>query len=199
MTDTLSDKDVARITAYQLVRTPIAPADLCLVFGTRHGVREFADAALGLWRGGHTRRFVVSGGATQGIAETEADIIADMLIAGGIPGQAILREPMARHTGENVTLSRPLIDRSWGLDTIRSVIGIGKICTARRYLMTLERHWPDVQKMLVPINIHGVAREAWPDSPTLRPRVLAEHAKFAPYLKAGYITELDPATCTLLA
>jgi hypothetical protein len=29
------------------------------------------------------------------------------------------------------------------------VICLGKICTARRYPMTLQRHWPEVAKMLV--------------------------------------------------
>ena len=98
----LSDEEIARITAEQLISTPIKPADLLFVFGTRHGVGETVDAALDLWRRGFFRHAIVSGGMMPGDTRTECEVIKQAMVAGGVPAGLILEEHRATNTGENV-------------------------------------------------------------------------------------------------
>jgi uncharacterized SAM-binding protein YcdF (DUF218 family) len=135
-----------------LIETPLRPADLLFVFGTRVDVGERVDEACRLWREGFFRWAIVSGGVTPGSDRSECEIIADAMDARGVPADIILREDRAMNTGENVIFSLPVIDQALGLATIRSVICLGNSWTARRYPMTLHRHWPEVEKMLVMID-----------------------------------------------
>ena len=66
---------------------------------------------------------------------------------GLIPPERILEEHRATNTGENVIFSLPILDAALGLANIRSVICLGNTWTARRYPMTLHRHWPEVEKL----------------------------------------------------
>ena len=65
------------------------------------------------------------------------------------------------NTGENVIFSLPVIDAALGLANIRSVICLGNTWTARRYPMTLHRHWPEVEKMLVTVDSFATPRALW--------------------------------------
>jgi uncharacterized SAM-binding protein YcdF (DUF218 family) len=186
------DPDLANaINNYLLVRTGIEPADLCFVFGTRHGVCEFADETARLWRGGYFPRVLISGGMTPGDTRSEAAVMRDLLIERGVALDAILVEERATNTGENVEFSLPVIDQVLGLSNVGSLIAIGKFRTSRRYLMTLERHWPEVQKMLIPIHYHDVPAERWMEHPELREEVLAEWRRIVPYFEKGFMREVD--------
>jgi uncharacterized SAM-binding protein YcdF (DUF218 family) len=184
---------VARINREHLIETRLAPADLLFVFGTRHGVREFVEEAARLWHQGFYRHAMVSGGSTPGDAEPEAVIIKRLMIEAGVPDGVILTEDQATNTGENVIFSMPILDREIGLANIRSLIAVGKLCTSRRYLMTLQRHWPDVEKMLVAVNWFGVPRDEWHLHEHSRARVLSEFNKIEPYLAQGFIAPWPPA------
>ncbi|MEA2804442.1 MAG: hypothetical protein QOE49_4537, partial [Rhodospirillaceae bacterium] len=50
MNDLPSDAEVARINTEHLISTPLRPADLLFVFGTRRGVGETIVAAVDLWQ-----------------------------------------------------------------------------------------------------------------------------------------------------
>ena len=189
MSDLPSDADIARINTEHLISTPLRPADLLFVFGQRRGDKQIAEKAVELWQRGLFRHAIVSGGPTQGNPRTECSIIKDGMVAGGVPAELILEEHRATNTGENVEFSLPLIDAAFGRDAIKSVICLGKICTARRYPMTLQRHWPEVAKMLVTVNPYAVPVEHWHTDPVFRGRVLAEIAKIAPYKAAGFIAD----------
>jgi uncharacterized SAM-binding protein YcdF (DUF218 family) len=185
----MTDDDIARITAEHLISTPLRSADLLFVFGQRRGEREIIAAAIDLWQRGLFRHAIVSGGATQGNPRTECSIIKDGMVAGGVPAKLILEEHHATNTGENVLLSLPIIDAALGRAAIKSVICLGKICTARRYPMTLQRHWPEVEKMLVTVNPYAVPVERWHTDPLFRHRVLTEYAKIAPYKAQGFVAD----------
>ena len=180
---------IARINREHLIETPIAPADLLFVFGTRHGVPEFVEEAARLWREGYYRHAIVSGGATLGDPEPEAIAIKRQMIDAGVPGDIVFTEDRATNTGENVIFSLPVLDRAIGLSNIRSLIALGKLCTSRRYLMTLERHWPEVEKMLVAVNWFGVPRDDWHRYQLSRARVVREYEKIAPYMAQGFIAK----------
>ena len=146
------EAEIAAINARHLIDTPIKPADLLFVFGTREDVARRVDEAFRLWCGGTFRWSIVSGGVTPGSGLSECEIIKAAMVARGIPAERILEEHRSANTGENVIFSLPVIDAALGLANVRSVICLGNSWTARRYPMTLQRHWPEVEKMLVTVD-----------------------------------------------
>jgi uncharacterized SAM-binding protein YcdF (DUF218 family) len=185
----LSAAMIAEINARHLLGTPLKPADLLFVFGTREGVAERVAAASRLWRDGLFRWSIVSGGVTPGGSLSECAVIKAAMVAQGIPAALILEEHAATNTGENVILSLPIIDARIGLANIRSVICLGNAWTARRYPMTLHRHWPDVEKMLVAVNHLKAPVERWHTDPDFRARVVGEWNKIEPYKRMGFIAD----------
>jgi uncharacterized SAM-binding protein YcdF (DUF218 family) len=188
-----TEAEIAEINARHLVTTPIKPADLMFVFGTREDVARRADEAVRLWREGFCRWSIVSGGVTPGSKFSECEIIKAVMVERGVPQERILEEHRAMNTGENVILSLPIIDAAIGLKNIRSVICLGNTWTARRYPMTLHRHWPEVEKMLITVDSFDTPRALWHTDPEFRCRVLAEWDKIEPYKAKGFIAEW-PAT-----
>ena len=184
-----TDAEIAEINARHLVDTPLQPADLLFVFGTREDVAERVDEAGRLWRDGYFRWVIVSGGVTPGSALSECEIMTEAMIARGIPADIILREDRANNTGENVILSLPVIDAALGLKNIRRVICLGNSWTARRYPMTLHRHWPEVEKMLVMVDSFATPRRLWHTDAEFSRRMLAEWDKLEPYMAKGFIAE----------
>jgi hypothetical protein len=138
-----TDVEIGDINATHLINTPLKPADLLFVFGTRLDEVLRAEEAGRLWRAGLFRWAVVSGGVTPGAALSECTIIKEEMVRRGIPADRILEEHRATNTGENVRFSLPIIDAALGLAKIKSVICLGNTWTGRRYAMTLHRHWPE--------------------------------------------------------
>jgi uncharacterized SAM-binding protein YcdF (DUF218 family) len=185
----IADDLVREINTRLLVQTPLRPADLLFVFGTREGVDEFVEAIARLWRDGFCRHILISGGPTWNNNDAEAIVLQRGVINAGVPESVILLEPRATNTGENVVFSLPIIDAQIGLQDINSVIALGKVCTSVRYLMTLQRHWPEVEKMLFAVNYFGHPIEAWPQHAITRERILREWRKLEPYKAAGFIAD----------
>jgi uncharacterized SAM-binding protein YcdF (DUF218 family) len=181
--------EIAEINARHLIRTPIRPADLLFVFGTREDVGRRVDEALRLWREGLFRWSIVSGGVTPGSQHSECEIIKSAMVARGIPADRILEEHRSLNTGENVIFSLPIIDAAIGLANIRSVICLGNTWTARRYPMTLHRYWPEVEKMLITVDNFATPLALWHTDPDFRIRILFEWDKIEPYKARGFIAE----------
>jgi len=181
--------EIAAINAKHLANTPLKPADLLFVFGTRVDEALRAEAACRLWREGLFRTAIVSGGVTPGSPLSECAVIKPLMVKGGVPGNRILEEHRATNTGENVVFSLPVIDAALGLKTIGNVICLGNTWTGARYAMTLQRHWPEVEKMLLTVDNFATPREQWHTDPEFRRRVLAEWDKVEPYKAEGFIAE----------
>ena len=186
------EAEIAAINATHLIDTPIKPADLLFVFGTREDVERRVDEASRLWREGMFRWSIVSGGVTPGSHLTECEIIKPAMVARGIPSEKSWEEHRATNTGENVIFSLPVIDAVLGRKNVRSVICLGNSWTARRYPMTLHRHWPEVEKMLITVDTFKTPRALWHTDPDFRMRVLAEWDKIEPYKAKGFIAEWPP-------
>jgi uncharacterized SAM-binding protein YcdF (DUF218 family) len=184
-----TEAEIAEINARHLIRTPIKPADLLFVFGTREDVERRVDEAAKLWREGFFRWSIVSGGVTPGSQRSECEIIRAAMAGRGIPPERILEEHRATNTGENVTFSLPILDAALGLRNIRSLICLGNSWTARRYAMTLHRHWPEVEKMLCNVDTFGTPLDLWHTHPVFRANVLREWDKIGPYTAKGFIAE----------
>lgn len=181
-----------KMTDYMMPQTPLQAADVAFLFGSRHGLEEFYQVTMDLWTKGLYKHLVISGGITGNWTDSEASVIKKALMDRGHPEDAILIEEQATNTGQNVEFSLPIIDAAIGLKTVQSVIAIGKISSARRYLMTLEKWWPGPLKMMAPVNYFGVTREKWYDDPEFKRRVLSEFVKIPGYIQQGFIKELSP-------
>ena len=184
-----TEDEIAAINARHLVDTPLQPADLLFVFGTRQDVDVRVAEAARLWRGDYFRWAIVSGGVTPGAKLSECEIMTEAMIARGVPAGIILREDRAMNTGENVIFSLPIIDAAIGLKNIRRLICLGNTWTARRYPMTLHRHWPDVEKMLVMVDGFKTPRSQWHTDPEFSRRMIGEWDKIEPYKARGFIAE----------
>ncbi|WGR92850.1 YdcF family protein [Bradyrhizobium sp. ISRA443] len=184
-----SDDEIAAVNARHLIETPLRPTDLLFVFGTRMDVAERVEAAVRLWRAGVVRWSIVSGGVTAGDNRSECAIIKAAMVERGMPAERILEEHRAQNTGENVIFSLPVIDAALGRNNIKGVICLGNTWTARRYPMTLQRHWPEVEKMLVTVDTFATPRALWHTDPEFRRRVPIEWDKIEPYKANGFIAE----------
>ncbi|UPK38741.1 YdcF family protein [Bradyrhizobium sp. 186] len=181
--------EVAEINRRHLIETPLSPADLLFMFGTREDVALRVETAARLWREGFFRWSIVSGGVTPGSEQSECTIIKAAMAAAGIPADRILEEHRAMNTGENVILSLPIIAAALGLHNVRSVICVGNTWTARRYPMTLHRHWPEVTKMLLTVDNFTTPRALWHTDAEFRRRILHEWDKIEPYKARDFIAE----------
>jgi uncharacterized SAM-binding protein YcdF (DUF218 family) len=184
-----TEAEIAEISARHFVVTPIKPADLLFVFGTREDVAQRADEAFRLWREGLFRWSIVSGGVTPGATLSECAVIKTAMVERGVPPDRILEEHRAMNTGENVIFSLPVLEAALGRAHIRSVICLGNTWTARRYPMTLHRHWPEVEKMLITVDSFETPPALWHTDPEFRTRVLCEWDKIEPYKAKGFIAE----------
>lgn len=185
--------EIAEINRTHLIDTPLQPADLLFLFGTREDVALRAATAARLWREGYFRWSIVSGGVTPGSEQSECTIIKAAMVGAGIPADRILEEHRAMNTGENVIFALPIIDAALELRTIRRVICLGNTWTARRYPMTLHRHWPEVTKLLLTVDSFATPRTLWHTDAEFRRRVLHEWDKIEPYKTKGFIAEWPEA------
>ena len=181
--------EIAEINRTHLIDTPLRSSDLLFLFGTREDVALRVETAARLWREGFFRWSIVSGGVTSGSEQSECMIIKAAMVEAGIPADRIPEEHRAMNTGENVIFSLPIIDAALGLHNIHSVICLGNTWTARRYPMTLHRHWPEVTKLLLTVDSFATPRTLWHTDDEFRRRVLHEWDKIRPYKARGFIAE----------
>lgn len=189
----LAADEIAEINRRHLIETPLVPADLLFVFGTREDDMLRADTAARLWREGYFRWSIVSGGVTPGSEQSECTLIKTAMVNAGVPAELVLEEHRAMNTGENVIFSLPIIDAALGLANIRNVICLGNTWTARRYPMTLHRHWPEVEKTLLTVDSFATPRALWHTDAEFRRRMLHEWDKIEPYKAKGFIAEWPEA------
>ncbi|MBI1215874.1 MAG: YdcF family protein [Alphaproteobacteria bacterium] len=176
---------------YMLIETPLAKADLCILFGNSKA-DLIANHAADLYEQGYFTRMVVTGGVATDDGRLEADRMRDVLVARGVPVENILVEDDATNTGENVIHTLALLKKNGWKDDVHSVIGVGRLHASRRFIMTLEKHWPEVTKMFSAPNNYGVPPQDFMRSDEFREDVLREFNKITPYKEKGFIAEIDP-------
>lgn len=179
------------ISEYMMPDLVPAQSDIGFMFGTRHGVDEFCSTAWSLWQSQMFGKLLISGGATRNEPRSEADVIAERLLGMGMPASSLILETAATNTGENVILGRQRIAEVMDLASITTVLVIGKVCSTRRYLMTMKRHWPEVQVCASPVNYFGLPTARWHEHDDFRARVVGEFSKIPDYVKQGFLTEIE--------
>lgn len=131
-----------KIWDYHRLRHPLVRADVILVLCSH----DTAVAARGaeLWLEEWAPLLMFSGGRgaiTKRLwSEPEADRFADIAASMGVPADRILVENRSTNTGENVSLSRALLEEM-GLDPARFIL-VQKPYMERRSYATFEKVWP---------------------------------------------------------
>ena len=133
---------------YDFLRMPTSPpptkADAILVLGS-NDVRV-AKRAAELHAAGLAPLVVFSGARgnfTQDLEQTEAEWLADAARRDGLPDSAILLEPRATNTGENIRFCRELLRERWG-DAVdsKTYIVVQKPFMLYRSFATFTKQWP---------------------------------------------------------
>ncbi|WP_208989994.1 YdcF family protein [Pseudovibrio brasiliensis] len=151
-----------------------------------------------LWCDGLVERVLVSGGEYTETGQCEAYDMGEALVAQDVPKSRIILETRAANTGENVVFSMELLKELGIYEAVQLVIAVGSVSASRRYIMTLERYWPEVIKMIAPANKYPVSVADWPLHAEFACEVLDEWGKIQPYLTAGYVHELNSETCPII-
>ncbi|MER6665100.1 YdcF family protein [Amycolatopsis japonica] len=136
--------DVQTLWDYHDMRHELRPADVGIGLGSHDlGV---ATCAAELFHAGTFPRVVFTGANAPTTVERfprgEAVHYREHALALGVPDDAILVEPEARNTGDNITLTRKLLE-SRGLE-VGSVVLISRPYQQRRAYATCKKLWPEV-------------------------------------------------------
>lgn len=119
------------------------PADVIIVPGSND--TRVAEVACRLYQQGFAPWVVFSGHTgrfTQGLFDTsEAETFALVAKENGLPSEAILIEPQATHSGENVLLSYQLL-KERGIKAERILV-VHKPYMERRAYATFMKQWPE--------------------------------------------------------
>ncbi|MFB7539460.1 YdcF family protein [Streptomyces zaomyceticus] len=105
-----------------------------------------ADATVDLYRRGMFPLMVFTGATSRTTEERmpkgEAEHYRERALELGVPAPAILVEPTARNTGENIRFSRSLLD-GHGVH-VSSILLVSKPYEERRAYATARKLWPDI-------------------------------------------------------
>lgn len=145
----------------------VGQAEVIVIFGTRHWAP--AELAADLYRAGQAPLIVTTGGSAPHPKNlTEALVHRDLLVAGGVPPDAVIAETESSTTTENVTFALPLIQDRIGAP--RSAIAVVK-WYHRRALVSLARLAPSLERIYAadyePFNTDrriSLARSNWRES-----------------------------------
>ncbi|MER6631131.1 YdcF family protein [Streptomyces sp. NPDC000987] len=137
--------DAHRLWDFQQMGHQVRPCSVAIGLGSHDlGV---ADTTAALYHQGMAPVIVFTGATSRTTRERmprgEAEHYRERAIDLGVPADAILVEPNARNTGENITFSRALLaDR--GID-VTSALLVCKPYEERRAYGTARKLWPDVE------------------------------------------------------
>ncbi|MFI2377909.1 YdcF family protein [Streptomyces sp. NPDC018964] len=137
--------DARRVWDYHQMGHAPQPCSVAIGLGSHDlGV---ADTAVDLYKRGLAPLLVFTGATSPTTRERmprgEAVHYRERALELGVPSEAILVEPHARNTGENIRFSRKLLEES-GVE-VSSVLLISKPYEERRAYATARKLWPEVE------------------------------------------------------
>ncbi|MBQ9155621.1 MAG: YdcF family protein [Eubacterium sp.] len=184
----LDQKEIEEISNYIFLEDDLSPADAIFIPGCARP--EHTEAAAGLYRDGYAPLLIPSGGYTklegkfQGVKagadrygtdfSCEADFLAAVLKANGVPEEAILPERNATYTLENAEKTRDLIKEEGLLGKIRTAILCCKAHHARRAYLYYHMVFPEIEILVHPVPLDGISRESWFRTEEGRKQVFSE-------------------------
>lgn len=137
--------DTRRLWDYHQMGHAPRPCSVAIGLGSHDlGV---ADTAVDLYKRGMAPLLVFTGSTSSTTRERmprgEAVHFRERALELGVPSSAVLVEPRARNTGENIRFSRELLEEA-GVD-VSSVLLISKPYEERRAYATARKLWPEVE------------------------------------------------------
>ena len=127
--------------------------------------------------------------AYPGEFESEWAFLRHVLMRGGVPEEAILREDQATYTWENACLSRKVTDEL-GL-TVRTAILCCKSFHGRRALLYYQAAFPQTRFLVCPAALPGYGREDWYLTEKGRAVVLGEVARLGEQVQEVFASMLS--------
>ncbi|HZF91945.1 YdcF family protein [Streptomyces sp.] len=145
MISTQAWADTRRLWDYHQMDHRLRPCSVAIGLGSHDlGV---ADTAVDLYQRGMAPLLVFTGATSPTTRERmpkgEAVHYREHALELGVPDLAILVEPRARNTGENIRFSKAVIEEA-GVD-VSSVLLISKPYEERRAYATARKQWPGVE------------------------------------------------------
>lgn len=145
MISELDWQDAQLLWDYQQMHHEPRPCSVAIGLGSHDlGV---ADTTVDLYQRGMMPLIVFTGATSRTTQDRmprgEAEHYRDRALELGVPADVILVEPHARNTGQNITLSRALLENR-GID-VSSVLLVSKPYEERRAYATGRKLWPDVE------------------------------------------------------
>ncbi|TDU05408.1 uncharacterized SAM-binding protein YcdF (DUF218 family) [Streptomyces sp. 846.5] len=136
--------DARQLWDFQKMHHEAKPSSVAIGLGS-HDI-GVADATVNLYRRGMMPLIVFTGATSRTthalMPRGEAVHYRERALQLGVPDSAILLEPRARNTGENIRFSRMLLEESH-ID-VSSVLLISKPYEERRVYATARKLWPSV-------------------------------------------------------
>ena len=128
---------------YMLMHQKLEKADIILCFGS-NDVRT-ADWAVDIYKRKFAPIIVCSGGNGKDSAylEPEAVVFSKRMIELGIPAEAIILEPNATNTGENILFTKELLQKK--NIQVKKLILVQKPYMERRAFSAMRKQWPEVE------------------------------------------------------
>ncbi|MFD7301132.1 YdcF family protein [Streptomyces pharetrae] len=137
--------DARRLWDFQQMGHEVRPCSVAIGLGSHDlGV---ADTTAALYRDGMAPLVVFTGATSRTTRDRmprgEAEHYRERALELGVPADAILVEPNARNTGENITFSRALL-AAQGI-AVPSALLVCKPYEERRAYATARKLWPDAE------------------------------------------------------
>ncbi|MGW2081967.1 YdcF family protein [Streptomyces sp. NPDC001939] len=145
MISTQAWADTQRLWDYHQMGHSVRPCSVAIGLGSHDlGV---ADTAVALYKRGIAPLLVFTGATSPTTRERmprgEAVHYQERALELGVDSSAVLVEPRARNTGENIRFSRDLLEEA-GIE-VSSVLLVSKPYEERRAYATARRLWPEVE------------------------------------------------------
>ncbi|MEV5396172.1 YdcF family protein [Streptomyces cellulosae] len=136
--------DAQRLWEFQQMGHELRPCSVAIGLGSHDlGV---ADTTANLFHRGMMPLIVFTGATSRTtrnrMPRGEAEHYRERAMELGVPADAILVEPQARNTGENIRLSRTLLEERGAV--VSSVLLVSKPYEERRAYATARKLWPEV-------------------------------------------------------
>lgn len=177
------------ITAFLFVRDEPAPVDLAIVLGAP--TPSAIGPAIDLFRHGLAPRILITGQGPESAPEPEWSMLKRHALKAGVPESALLIEPDARNTRENLLFAEALVEREIGWPALRTVAISCKPFHARRALMTARRLLPPHLRILMipPVDPRDLQPDTWWRTPAGRQRIFGEIRRIGEYALLDHLSD----------
>ncbi|MFJ5879929.1 YdcF family protein [Kitasatospora cineracea] len=184
--------DTALLWDYQQMGHELRPCDVAIGLGS-HDLGVAAETA-GLYLRGLVQRIVFTGGPNPSRPDHfplgEAVHFAEHAVALGVPEDAVLIEPKARNTGQNIEFSRAVLAEA-GV-AVSSVLLVSMPYMERRAYATCRQVWPEVDAVCAstPMDLHDYVKTIGDDRLVID-SLVGDLQRVIEYPKLGFAVAQD--------